>query len=104
MPLSLVPDPPSVSDTWGLRADDVLQRTLLGDAIDEANVRMFVADEDRRYVAVHGYDCRVLGYSREELLSMTVPEIAVEPEAPALFDAMLVAGSGTGLTSIRCSD
>lgn len=104
MPLSLVPDSHSETKAWALRADDALQRTLLGDAIDEAEVLMFVADEDARYVAVNGYACQVLGYSREELLSMTVPEIAVHPETPAVYEAMVAEGGATGLTPIRCKD
>ena len=34
------------------RADLDLQRTLLGEAIDEAPVLVFVADDEGRYVAV----------------------------------------------------
>lgn len=102
--MSLVPDSNSETEAWGLRADDALQRTLLGDAIDEATVLMFVADEEARYVAVNGYACKVLGYSREELLSMTVPEIAVATDAPALYEAMVAEGGATGQTAIRCKD
>ena len=104
MPLSLVPDSPSETEAWALRADVALQRTLLGDAIDEAEVLMFVADEDARYVAVNAYACKVLGYSREELLSMTVPEIAVDPEASAVYEAMVAERGASGLTPIRCED
>lgn len=104
MTVSLLPDSHSETEAWALRADLALQRTLLGDAIDGAAVLMFVADEDARYMAVNGYACQVLGYSREELLSMTVPEIAVDPKGPALYTAMLEQGGATGVTPICCKD
>lgn len=103
-PVSLIDESHSEAEVWALRADDDLQRTLLGDAIDEAPVLMFVADEEARYIAVNSYACTVLGYSRKELLSMTVPEVAVDPEAPALYEAMVEEGGATGLTPIRCKD
>lgn len=59
------------------RADMELQRTLLGEAIDEAPVLVFVADEEGRYVAVNRQACEVLRYSRRQLLGMTVSEVAV---------------------------
>lgn len=86
------------------RADLNLQRTLLGEAIDEAPVLVFVADEEGRYVAVNRHACEVLGYSRRQLLGMTVPEVAVAPEAPALFESMLREGRLEGTTPVRCSD
>ena len=49
------------------RADVDLQRTLLGEAIDEAPVFVFVADGEGRYVAVNRHACQVLGYSRKQL-------------------------------------
>ena len=102
--MSLVDESHSEAEVWALRADDDLQRTLLGDAIDEAPVLMFVADEEARYIAVNRHACEVLGYSREELLGMTVSEIAVDPEAPALYEAMVEEGGATGLTPLRCKD
>jgi two-component system sensor histidine kinase/response regulator len=103
-PMSLVEESRSEDEVWALRADGDLQRTLLGDAIDEAAVLMFVADDEAKYLAVNAYACKVLGYSREEVLGMTVPEIAVDPRASALYKAMVDQGGGTGLTPIRCRD
>ena len=86
------------------RADLNLQRTLLGEAIDEAPALVFVADEEGRYVAVNRHACEVLGYSRRQLLGMTVPEVAVAPEAPALYESMLSEGRLEGITPVRCCD
>jgi PAS domain S-box-containing protein len=86
------------------RADVELQRTLLGEAIDEAPVLVFVADEDGRYVAVNRHACEILGYSRRQLLGMTVSEVAVAPEAADLHAAMLEQGRLEATTPVRCSD
>jgi PAS domain S-box-containing protein len=86
------------------RADLELQRTLLGEAIDEASVLVFVADDEGRYVAVNRQACETLGYSRRDLLGLTVTEVAVAPEAPELYETMLRKGRHEGTTPIRCSD
>jgi PAS domain S-box-containing protein len=85
-------------------ADLDLQRTLLGEAIDEAPVLVFVADDEGHYVAVNRQACETLGYSRRDLLGMTVAEVAVAPEAPELYETMLREGHLEGTTPIRCSD
>jgi PAS domain S-box-containing protein len=81
-----------------------VQRTLLGEAIDEAPVLVFVADDEGHYVAVNRHACEVLGYSRRHLLGMTVTEVAVAPEAPELYASMLSQGHLKGTTPVRCSD
>jgi PAS domain S-box-containing protein len=86
------------------RADLDLQRTLLGEAIDEAPVLVFVADDEGRYVAVNRHACETLGYSRRHLLAMRVTEVAVAPEAPELYETMLREGRLEGTTPVRCSD
>ena len=50
---------------------------------------VFVADENRRYVAVNDYACRLLGYTREELLELTVDQIARYGEAPGEYAEMV---------------
>lgn len=86
------------------RSDLDLQRTLLGEAIDEAPVLVFVADDEGHYIAVNRQACETLGYSRRDLLGMTVPEVAVAPEAPELYETMLREGRLEGTTPIRCND
>ncbi len=65
---------------------------------------VFVADDEGRYVAVNRQACETLGYSRRDLLGMTVPEVAVAPEARELYETMLREGRLQGTTPIRCSD
>ena len=63
-----------------------------------------MADDEGHYVAVNRHACEGLGYSRRHLLGMTVPEVAVAPEAPELYASMLSQGHLKGTTPVRCSD
>jgi PAS domain S-box-containing protein len=57
-------------------AEPLIQASLLGEAIDHGPVAVFVADDDLRYIAVNEFACTLLGYTREELLDLTVTEVA----------------------------
>jgi PAS domain S-box len=65
---------------------------------------IFVADDQGRYAAVNGRVCETLGYTRTELLEMRVTDVAVSPEAPDLYEAMVRRRTASGVTSIRCKD
>jgi PAS domain S-box-containing protein len=82
----------------------MLQQALLGQAVDTADVLVFVADEKMRYIAVNQHACEVLGYTREELLALTVTDVSAEVEAPALYRQMISDRSQRGVSSIRCKD
>jgi PAS domain S-box-containing protein len=83
---------------------DLLQASLIGEALDDGPALVFVADEHMRYLAVNSYACEVLGYTREELLSLSVPDIAVAPEAADVYAHMLRRSTDAGVTSIRRKD
>ena len=51
-------------------AEPLVQAGLLGEAIDRAPDAVLVADESMRYLAVNQAACRLLGYTREELLAL----------------------------------
>ena len=85
-------------------AHDLIQQNLLGDAIDPGPVAIFVADDNQRYLAVNAYACRLLGYEREELLELSVTEVAVNTGARDDYEELLRAGSHVGLTILRCKD
>jgi PAS domain S-box-containing protein len=87
----------------GLAAPQI-QQYLLYEAVDESPALVFVADPDMRYLAVNATACRVLGYTREELLALTVPDVAAAPEAPELYGDMRSEGQQTGRTQIRTKD
>ena len=65
---------------------------------------IFVADDQGRYAAVNVRVCETLGYTCSELLDMCVTDVAVSPEAPELYEAMLRRRTAGGLTTIRCKD
>ena len=54
------------------RAHTLFQQTLLGDAAEHAEIGVMVWNEERRYVAVNTFACRMLGVSREDLLGSQV--------------------------------
>ena len=72
------------------RAHTLFQQTLLGDAAEHAEIGVMVWNEERRYVAVNTFACRLLGVSREELLGSqvgdeVVREIGVAVAADVVF-------------------
>jgi PAS domain S-box-containing protein len=84
--------------------DDLIQQNLLGDAIDQAPVAVFVAGEDQRYLAVNAYACELLGYTREELLGLSVTDVAVDADAAASYEELVRSGVGAGSTTLRRKD
>jgi PAS domain S-box-containing protein len=83
---------------------ELVQKSLVGEALEHGPVAVFVADDDGRYLAVNAYACELLGYTRSELLDLRVGEVAIDPDAEASYSEMRRAGSGAGLTRLRCSD
>jgi PAS domain S-box-containing protein len=81
-----------------------VQRWLLADAVDQGPALIFVADHEMEYVAVNQTACEALGYTREELLSLTVTDVAVAPTASDDFGEMLRERTKRGLTQIRTKD
>jgi PAS domain S-box-containing protein len=81
-----------------------IQQFLLYNAIDLAPALVFVADEDMNYLAVNNRACEVLAYSREELLSMRVTDVAVSVEAPSLFQKMMNDRSQQGDVELLTKD
>ena len=85
-------------------AHELVQKSLVGEALENGPVAIFVADEDGRYLAVNSYACELLGYTREELLDLNVTTVAVNPEAAEDYDEMQRRGSTAGLTTLRSKD
>jgi PAS domain S-box-containing protein len=81
-----------------------VQSVLLGEAVEHAPVAILVADEKMRYVAANETACRLLGYSREELLTLRVTDIARYPEAEGEFEAIIAHGHLAGRTTVVCKD
>jgi PAS domain S-box-containing protein len=85
-------------------ATRLIQTTLIGEALDGAPLAIFVADDDRRYIAVNDYACRLLGYTRDELLALGVLDVAVNADAQEDYDEMLASGFRTGTAQLRRKD
>lgn len=82
----------------------LVQASLVGEAIDQGPVLVFVADEDMNYVAVNQFACDVLGYTREELLSLKVTEVVSHPDAADQYAAFVAAPRGSGRARLRRKD
>jgi PAS domain S-box-containing protein len=77
-------------------AEGLIQNALLGEAVDRGPALVFVADETMRYIAVNTRACEVLGYTRDELLALSVKDVAREPTSPHEYDQMLARGFRQG--------
>ena len=82
-------------------SEPLVQSVLLGEAVEHAAVAILVADDEKRYVAANATACELLGYTREELLRLSVPDVAQYPEAEGEFEAMIAAGELIGRTTVR---
>ena len=85
-------------------AERLIQTSLLGEAVDSSPALVFVADEEMHYIAVNQTACDVLGYTRDELLAMSVTDVARAPESPMQYDEMLVRGARDGITILTAKD
>ena len=63
-----------------LRASETRYRML----VEQASDGIFLADPQRRYVDVNPSGCAMLGYSREEILTMQMDDLAVKEEVAAI--------------------
>lgn len=78
------------------QALDLVQTTLLGEAAEHAPFAILVADESMRYLAVNRAACELLGYRREEILEMHVPDVARDEDAPDLYAELVRTGELSG--------
>jgi PAS domain S-box-containing protein len=62
-------------------AHPLIQASLLGEALEHGPLAVFVFDDDLRYVAVNSYACTLLGYTREELLTLRAGALAASGDA-----------------------
>jgi PAS domain S-box-containing protein len=85
-------------------AETLIQTSLLGEAVDTSPALVFVADEQMRYIAVNQTACDVLGYTRDELLKLTVADVARDSGAPAEYDEMLARGRRDGVAVLTTKD
>ncbi len=84
------------SDAEALLASEVRFRSY----VEAAPEGIFVADAQRRYVDVNPAGCALIGYSREELLGMSIGDLA-PPEAQAHHDKLFDEARLSGLRDIE---
>ena len=80
-------------------AEVLIQTALLGEAVEGGPALVFVADEQMRYIAVNQFACQALGYTREELLGLNVPEVAEGLDRPPSTTS---SSPGASDTAPRC--
>jgi PAS domain S-box-containing protein len=85
-------------------AEPLVQVSLLGEAIDNGPILVLVADDDMNYVAVNRYAADVLGYTREELLSLKVTDVAPGPDTYGIFADFMEQRHQDGVVDIARKD
>src|SRR3954453_1184167 len=64
----------------GRNAEDLLQASLLGDAVDAAPIAVYVGDDDFRSLAVNRAACELLGYTRDELIRLRLGDVVTSSD------------------------
>jgi PAS domain S-box-containing protein len=84
----------------------IVQEALLGQAAASAGAALLVSDDTLRFVAANSAACKLLGYTRDELLKRRVPEIVDQPEAGLLDVARRVSDGQVahGTMTVRRKD
>jgi PAS domain S-box-containing protein len=75
---------------------DLIQETLLGEALEHAPVGAIVLDEQGGYLAANRMACELSGYSREELLEGGARALALDPSSLPDTMAHMASGQLTG--------
>jgi PAS domain S-box-containing protein len=82
------------------------QEALLGQAASSAGAGLLVSDDTLRYVAANSAACKLLGYTRDQLLQLRVPDVVDGPTG-GLLDAARAVADGKiqhGTASVRRKD
>lgn len=93
-----------MSQTSNTASEPLIQASLLGEAIDTGPVLVFVADEQMRYVAVNQYAAELLGYTREELLALSVTDVVQQPDTVAHYNEMVANRQRSGIAELTRKD
>lgn len=94
----------ALADQRASQADALVQGVLVGEAVANGGYVVLVADENMRYLAASDAACELLGYSREELLGLSVPDLVVETNAAELYDEFMRDHEQRGKITLRCRD
>ena len=75
-----------VTDLFQIRESLQKSEEKYGTYVENAPVGIFIADSSGRYIDVNPAACLMTGYSREELLSMSIPELASPESLPETLE------------------
>ena len=90
----------------GLR-EKIDASSLLAALLERSSTPMLVADDDRLYIEANAAACELLGYSRDQLLTMTVEEISppeLASQAPEMFERFKKEGTMEGPFTVVDAD
>jgi len=85
-------------------SDELVQQVLVGEAVAHGGYVVLVADENMKYLAASDAACELLGYSREELLDLSVPDVVVETNAKRLYAQFKRSRRQRGTITLRRKD
>ena len=81
-----------------------MQASLLGEAVDAADIAILISDEDGRCIAANQAACTLLGYSRDDLLELMVSDFAPGVDAGECFRAVYATGRSDGVIEALLGD
>ncbi len=84
---------------------DLVQETLLGEALEHGPVGAIVLDEEGRYLAANRLACKLSGYTRDELLAGGATALVFDPERlQTMMDLMARGDLHNGTAVLRRKD
>jgi PAS domain S-box-containing protein len=84
---------------------DLVQETLLGEALEHAPVGAIVLDERGQYLAANRLACELSGYSREELLEVGAEALAFDKQSlPKTMERMVSGDLQGGVAELKRKD
>lgn len=85
-------------------ANPLVQASLLGEAVDAADLAILVSAEDGRCIAVNRQACALLGYTREEFLKLEVTEFVPDTDPRECYREVHSTGHSEGIANAIRSD
>jgi PAS domain S-box-containing protein len=85
-------------------ANPLVQASLLGEAVEGADIAIVVSDEDGRCIAVNQRACALLGYARDDLLELAVSDFVPDRDPRACFRAVHAGDGEEGVVEALRSD
>ena len=84
---------------------DLVQETLLGEALEHAPVGAIVLDENGTYLAANRLACELSGYARDELLEGGARALALDPDrVPGTMRSMANGDLRGGVAQMKRKD